>query len=56
MVYVHSMIGVVQGFTLRVITRGQCWPSGIIGVSVFAEMHLWPILLTWFNFNPGMDK
>ena len=18
--------------------------------------HLWPLLLTWFNFNPSMDK
>ena len=18
--------------------------------------HQWPLLLTWFNFNPGMDK
>ena len=20
------------------------------------DCHLWPLLLTWFNFNPGMDK
>ena len=19
-------------------------------------LHLWPLLLTWFNFNPSMDK
>ena len=18
--------------------------------------HVWPLLVTWFNFNPGMDK
>ena len=21
-----------------------------------AIRHLWPLLLTWFNFNPSMDK
>ena len=21
-----------------------------------ARRHLWPLLLTWFNFNPSMDK
>ena len=20
------------------------------------RVYLWPLLLTWFNFNPGMDK
>ena len=23
---------------------------------IFAVSHQWPLLLTWFNFNPGMDK
>ena len=20
------------------------------------QVHMWPLLLTWFNFNPSMDK
>ena len=20
------------------------------------DRHMWPLLLTWFNFNPSMDK
>ena len=32
------------------------------GISVLAtssnitEKDMWPLLLTWFNFNPSMDK
>ena len=22
----------------------------------YVQRHLWPLLLTWFNFNPSMDK
>ena len=25
-------------------------------VNAFMQWHQWPILLTWINFNPGMDK
>ena len=23
---------------------------------IYCFCHLWPLLLTWFNFNPNMDK
>ena len=23
---------------------------------LLGEYELWPLLLTWFNFNPSMDK
>ena len=26
------------------------------GHSTVTADALWPLLLTWFNFNPGMDK
>ena len=25
-------------------------------VFTFLDHNLWPLLLTWFNFNPSMDK
>ena len=27
----------------------------LMAVSIF-DVDLWPHLLTWFNFNPNMDK
>ena len=27
-----------------------------VQTSLFPLPHLWPLLLTWINFNPGMDK
>ena len=23
---------------------------------IYNQVHQWPLLLTWFNFNPSMDK
>ena len=31
----------------------MCWLSFILYIW---HSHLWPLLLTWFNFNPSMDK
>ena len=25
-------------------------------IQAIEVVHLWPLLLTWFNFNPSMDK
>ena len=25
-------------------------------LAIFLIYNLWPLLLTWFNFNPSMDK
>ena len=39
-------IEIVQSYTKPSISSGShCW-----------SCYLWPILLTWFNFNPSMDK
>ena len=24
--------------------------------NIYIDSFLWPLLLTWFNFNPSMDK
>ena len=37
--------------TLPVVSQvGQCW------CNYQPKCFLWPLLLTWFNFNPSMDK
>ena len=38
----------ISAITLKVISRE------LVGYSEW--YHLWPLLLTWFNFNPSMDK
>ena len=35
--------------------RKTCWLECCMG-SNHSLYHLWPLLLTWFNFNPSMDK
>ena len=37
--------------SLKVVARG----SVSFASSMFGS-ELWPLLLTWFNFNPTMDK
>ena len=34
--------------------ESSCQSLGVCVASVW--QHMWPLLLTWFNFNPSMDK
>ena len=34
--------------------RNQIWPTEL--ACHCSRLLLWPLLLTWFNFNPSMDK
>ena len=34
----------------------QIYLTHICHVSFTSKAALWPLLLTWFNFNPSMDK
>ena len=37
------------------ITRQQSQFRFIV-MTIGKHAYLWPLLLTWFNFNPSMDK
>ena len=39
---------------LKMLTRGSKWRTEANVAGFFT--HQWPLLLTWFNFNPSMDK
>ena len=45
---------VVNNSSTSLINNDQ----GLIGISDAEQAihYLWPLLLTWINFNPGMDK
>ena len=36
----------------------ECFPFCVVSTVQIsrAKWHMWPLLLTWFNFNPSMDK
>ena len=34
----------------------QCYNEASLQFASFLLYHHWPLLLTWFNFNPSMDK
>ena len=37
-----------------ILSRPQC--VNIVATDALVLQHQWPLLLTWFNFNPSMDK
>ena len=69
--YCYDFFSQVSGFFLKMNTAAKwvsifpcnilylCWPAYVIMMvaNVLApNCHQGPLLLTWFNFNPSMDK
>ena len=39
------------------VKTDKAWPTVIAnGIRMVVRSHLWPLLQTWFNFNPSMDE
>ena len=54
-----DLTGYFEWYPLKKLIRNH-WQPGKSEKKVFSAMladdHQWPLLLTWFNFNPSMDK
>ena len=44
------------GTTTSLYWHGPWSQSAMVLVKISRKKAKWPILLTWFNFNPSMDK
>ena len=52
----RSGLVVIEGVgSLNLTTTAPCWVSKGADSCIFYS-YKWPLLLTWFNFNPRMDK
>ena len=40
----------------KIFQRAPLWVVIYLSGVVLAVLYQWPLLLTWFNFNPNMDK
>ena len=62
MIHIHhetavlpNYVSIIKYFILDILDLIQC---GLVVLPAIQVMNCrqWPLLLTWFNFNPSMDK
>ena len=52
--FVNENVLIVIQFSLKYAPKGSIYNNPAL-VSIMVGADKWPLLLTWFNFNPSMD-